>query len=83
MVCNRCVWSGRRRLDCNANQQKLSLAIPWTDFLDGSLHSWSCVSNCGKNSIYSLVHDHKCRVSKFSTGHGSGRYYDGNMQYGI
>ena len=36
-----------------------------------------------KNCINSVECGYRCSERKFSTGHGSGSYYDGNMQYGI
>ena len=66
VVCNRRVWSGRRRSDGNANQPKLYLAIPRTDFLDNSLHSWPCISSCGKNCIHSFAHEYRYRERKSS-----------------
>ena len=53
------------------------------ELLKNSLNSRPCVSNRSKNCINSVECGYRCSERKFSTGHGSGSYYDGNMQYGI
>ena len=74
---------GRRRFDGNANQPKPSPAIPRTDFVDGSLHSWSCVSNCSKNSIHSFAHEHRCRTRESSISVNRCGYNTCYLQYSL
>ena len=64
------------------NQNRLP-AIPRTDFVDGSLHSWSCVSNCSKNSIHSFAHEHRCRMRESSISVNRCGYNTCYLQYSL